>query len=1705
MSFFKKCKSGFQLVGGVLLSVMVLSSCNSEGGKESVQLSIGADSSASSSKWDKATIRSNYALIFRAEDYQAGLSLKEEFEKAKSVLRLDENYYTKLDFEDTSGDWIVQVRGYEEEDVTATESVRYGVHQTGISGSFQFRESGVTEVKVKIRPAGKHFPITGQLAHQRSTGSSCAFQLSMSGEQTANVGSRGYVADLEIYDGEGKKLGEMSQSAMQFDLMDYADKVKKLKVSLKVKTADPEKSEQLPMQEFQVNCDPFLIAELQTLQDSDSKTFALSPLLLKTQTPLVASQTPYDASHACSNQKGTLLVSKDNFSTCEPVDLTPTQDGQYLVIPKQSWNSNPVKYSLGVREKDDQTPTSFGLDQKTPLSFQAGIQNNPSSAKGFALAIAGVKADSELTLNSSGQYVYTPATANQCGAVKYQNKHDESFVASGNECQVSAALSGLVEDITFVGNSPPQISWKHKQGMSYNIYRKLSSSDSFATLATNASSPYSDTSVDANKTYNYRLEFCQGSACSAQTDSLTASARRFVQNPKATQSSSDTANLSWSLPVDVSVIKHYKIYRQKPDGSWELIHTTADASTTSWTDSGLTQAGVYQYRISAVSETGETYLTGVSLTLQTKPTAAPTGLAVVQVQGTETQAKLTWNAVTGATSYKIYRSTTSGTGYSQVHTINDGATTTYTNTGLTKGNTYYYKISAVNVAGESAKSVEKSVALIEKSAAPTGLAVVQVAGSETEAKLTWNATTGANSYKIYRSTASGTGYSQVHTTADGSTITYTDTVPTKGITYYYQISAVNIGGESAKSSETNVTLVEKSAAPTGLAVAQVANSETKSQLTWNATTSATSYKIYRSNTSGNVNTSVHTTADGSATTYTDTVPTKGRTYYYKISAVNVAGESSKSSEKSVALIEKPAKPTGLAVAQVQNSETKSQLTWNAVATANSYKVYRKTSGGAYSLAHTGTTTSYTDTVPTKGLTYFYKISAVNLWGESDTSTEKSITLTEKPDTPADLAVAQVTGSETQIKLTWSAVSDATSYKIYHGTTSGSVNNLVHTTLDGSVLSYTDTGLTSGSTNYYTISAVNIGGESAKSSETNVTLIEKPAIPTIASASKEALDSVKVVWNAASLASSYKLYQSHTTTASAFQIAATTTTATTYGQHDLPADSYYYRVKGCNSAGCSALSAASPAVQINSVWKEATNSADWSERYGHSSVLFNGKIWVLGGTDGGVVNDVWYSSDGSTWTEATDSAGWSARSSHSSVVFNGKIWVIGGYDGSNKNDVWSSSDGVNWTQSTASAGWSARSSHSSVVFNSKIWVLGGNDRVRKNDVWSSSDGVNWTQSTASAGWSARSSHSSVVFNGKMWVLGGNSRGGVNDVWHSSDGVNWTQSTASADWAARVSHQAVVFNGKMWVLGGAARGYKNDVWSSSDGSTWTESTASAGWAARLAHSSLVFNNRIWVLGGNDGGEVNDVWVDVSSLSAMSKMQDSAGKAYGRSVLKLDTEQTLVSQSTRGACSTTANTLLVSADGFVNCDAVFVKKGNGKNHVIIPKETWKLNATYQIGIMTSIGAKPLKDLAGNVLSFTTNNDTHDSTNAIKEFDVGGFTKLKGDDFHLDKDGKLWFYRKEGNTVPAYDANTCKNMFSYQNVNSHNFMPETTSGGGRTLAKDIIGGTSTYYLTANAGGDTMTRVVNINSGSSGTWSRRHYGSKTFYYLCGVEIPARS
>jgi chitodextrinase len=165
------------------------------------------------------------------------------------------------------------------------------------------------------------------------------------------------------------------------------------------------------------------------------------------------------------------------------------------------------------------------------------------------------------------------------------------------------------------------------------------------------------------------------------------------------------------------------------------------------------------------------------------------------------QAALAWSASSGAASYSVFRSTTSETGYAAIASGVTG--TSFTDTGLTNGTTYYYVVKAVNAAGNSGYSNEASATpsnVVPPPAAPTGLTAT---AGNAQVSLAWTASTGATSYRVLRSATSGSGYALLSDNVSGTS--FTDTGLTNGTTYYYVVQAVNSSGNSGNSVQASAT------------------------------------------------------------------------------------------------------------------------------------------------------------------------------------------------------------------------------------------------------------------------------------------------------------------------------------------------------------------------------------------------------------------------------------------------------------------------------------------------------------------------------------------------------------------------------------------------------------------------------------------------------------------------------------------------------------------------------------------------------------------------------------------------------------------------------------------------------------------------------------------------------------------------------------
>lgn len=174
----------------------------------------------------------------------------------------------------------------------------------------------------------------------------------------------------------------------------------------------------------------------------------------------------------------------------------------------------------------------------------------------------------------------------------------------------------------------------------------------------------------------------------------------------------------------------------------------------------------------------------------------------------------------------------------------------------------------------------------------------------------------------------------------------------------------------------------------------------------------------------------------------------------------------------------PAAPSGL-TATAGNGQV--ALTWVSSADALSYRVHRgTTSGGPYSAIASGLTgTSYSDSAVTNAIAYYYIVTAVNSAGESTNSNEAAAT----PRAPA-AALAPTgltaTAGKKKITLNWKPSSGATGYNVKRRTSSSAAYTTVAAGITGTT--YTNTGLTTGKTYYYVVSATNAGGESGSSNQ-----------------------------------------------------------------------------------------------------------------------------------------------------------------------------------------------------------------------------------------------------------------------------------------------------------------------------------------------------------------------------------------------------------------------------------------------------------------------------------------------------------------------------------------------------------------------------------------------------------------------------------------------
>jgi predicted phage tail protein len=523
----------------------------------------------------------------------------------------------------------------------------------------------------------------------------------------------------------------------------------------------------------------------------------------------------------------------------------------------------------------------------------------------------------------------------------------------------------------------------------------------------------------------------------------------------------------------------------------------------------------------------------VSATPAAKP-GAPTGLTATRGNA---QVTLSWTAPASdggsqVSGYNVFEGTTPDLSGSAPVTNVTG--TAVTLAGLVNGTTYYFKVAAVNSAGQGLPSAEVQAVPATLPGVPTGLTATR---GNAQVTLSWTAPASdggsrVSGYLIYQGTSPG---GENTTPVNGSLVTATSSTVTgltNGTTYYFKVTAVNGVGEGRASSEVSAVPATVPGAPTGLTATR---GNAQVILSWAAPaldggSQVTGYDLYVGTTADLSGNAPVARVTGTVVTVTNLI--NGTRYYFRVAAVNRVGGGPASNEVSAVPLTVPGAPTGLTATPGNSRVT---LSWAAPpdggAAISGYLIFDGTRPGGENRTPVNgslvTATSYTVTGLTNGTTYYFRVIAVNAAGEGPLSAEAPATLLRivptspppststsgtptsstptsstptsrtttptsgtptpsvTPQTSAGTAVSPpaapigltATPGDTQVHLSWTAAGldggSAISYKVYLASRPGVQESAAIGTTKST--DATVAGLSNGTTYYFMVAVVNATG------------------------------------------------------------------------------------------------------------------------------------------------------------------------------------------------------------------------------------------------------------------------------------------------------------------------------------------------------------------------------------------------------------------------------------------------------------------------------------------------------------------------------------------------------------------------------------------------------------------------------------------------------
>jgi hypothetical protein len=359
-----------------------------------------------------------------------------------------------------------------------------------------------------------------------------------------------------------------------------------------------------------------------------------------------------------------------------------------------------------------------------------------------------------------------------------------------------------------VSSSQINLTWTDNASNETNFYieRATTSPTTYVQIATvgaNVTS-YSNTNGAPNTKYYYRVRAHNSGGNSAYSN--VANATTYDVAPAAPTSlyisNIGTSSLKLNWTDNSNNETAFYIYRSIDGTNFSYLNSVA-SNTVIFFDSGLSYGTTYYYKVLAHNAIGDSaYSNAASATTLSSP-AAPSNLTVGTITTSSIAISWTDNS-NNETAFYIYRSI-DGTNFSYLSSVASN-TVNFTNSGLSGGVTYYYKVLAHNAIGDSAfSSVASATTILLSPIAPSNLASMFISSSTGLILLTWtDNSNNETGFEVERSVNDESNYVLLYTTGTNTTY-YTDYAITSGNTYYYRVRAKNLAGFSAYTNTTSST------------------------------------------------------------------------------------------------------------------------------------------------------------------------------------------------------------------------------------------------------------------------------------------------------------------------------------------------------------------------------------------------------------------------------------------------------------------------------------------------------------------------------------------------------------------------------------------------------------------------------------------------------------------------------------------------------------------------------------------------------------------------------------------------------------------------------------------------------------------------------------------------------------------------------------